>query len=149
MTMSGSVTASERAGAGAGAASATAGAEAGPAGAPASPLAASPPGKRDTRIYEKGGKYKPVAHKKSAASGRKRSSMYGTPQRELASSTRRNISMGADSLKSLGLTPNSRFSEGKEPTYYDEQEKIVFEENYQVKNLIESLEKNNDEAEPQ
>ena len=39
-----------------------------------------------------------------------------------------------------------RFSEGRDANYYDEQEKKLFQENVEVKRLIESLESNKDEV---
>ena len=48
------------------------------------------------------------------------------------------------------IKPNYRLSEGQDPNYYDEQEKEIFQENIELKNLIDSLnklEKTEDETE--
>ena len=38
------------------------------------------------------------------------------------------------------------FSEGLDSNYYDEEEKEIFQESYEVKKLIDSLEKKSDET---
>ena len=79
--------------------------------------------------------------------GPRRRSMLGQVGSELASSTERNISKGYSELKQLyKLTENldTNYCEDEE-NCHDEEVKL-FRENYEIKVLIDSLEKNSDEV---
>ena len=55
--------------------------------------------------------------------------------------TMRSLFPGRSEIESL-----YKFSEHVEPNYYDDQEAILFQEKSELKKLIESLEKSNDEV---
>ncbi len=55
--------------------------------------------------------------------------------------TERSVFPGASDISSL-----YRFSENVEPEYYDDQEELIFQETSNIKKLIESLEKTDDEV---
>ena len=58
--------------------------------------------------------------------------------KETASNTTRNTHKGKSDLDSL---ISYSLSEQKESNYYDEEEEKLFKENYEIKKLIEGLEK--------
>ncbi len=102
------------------------------------------PAKRDDdyRYYKKS-KYRPVKSDKRDIGARRRANK-GLYSRETASPTSRNILPGADEINSL-----YRFSESLNSIYQEEEQKL-FNEQFEIKSLIESLEKNNkNENEPQ
>ena len=56
----------------------------------------------------------------------------------------RNLYKGKQDLDSLIRISHS-LSEGQEPNYYEQEERQLFKENFEIKKLIESLEKSHDE----
>ena len=137
------------------------------AGPPPGPEAEAPPGNRDDKTHpyppantrrdkfgrkqtttpDSHGWYEPRAADRRKTSGPRRRSMLGQVGSELASSTERNISKGYSELKQLyKLTENldTNYCEDEE-NCHDEEVKL-FRENYEIKVLIDSLEKNSDEV---
>jgi len=97
-------------------------------------------GRRQTTTSKSHGWYKPRDHDKRKSSGPRRRSMLGMVGAELGSGTTRNTLKGYADLKSL-----YNLSEEVESNY-DEQEAKLFKENYEIKVLIDSLEKTIDET---
>ena len=98
--------------------------------------------KRDSpRHYEKS------SYKAKGQGGKKRGgftrSQQGMYSKETSSNTTRNLFKGKDQLDSLIRLSHS-LSEGQESSYYDEEEKQIFKENFEIKKLIESLEKSHE-----
>ena len=108
----------------------------------ATPAPPPPPGKRDGWVSAnaKGKAHYPgkTDHRRSGA--RKRSFLAQGGQ-QYTGASRRSYLPGADELNSL-----YRFSEGLSSNYYDQEEKEIFRESYEVKKLIDSLEKKSDET---
>ena len=109
---------------------------------PALPAGPPPPGKRDgtTTPRSKGKIHYPKKRDDRRAGARKRAfaAMGG---QQYTGASKRSYLHGADELNSL-----YRFSEQLDANYYDEQEKEIFQESRDVQKLIDSLEKNTDEA---
>jgi hypothetical protein len=112
---------------------ATPGGEAAPAEGP--PGAEAAPAKRDEygRSYSesKGKRY--YHAKRDDRTGRKQSFL-AQAGNQYTGASRRSYLPGADELNSL-----YRFSESREANYYDDQEKKLFQENFEIKKLINSL----------
>ena len=107
-----------------------------PAGGP------PPPGKRDgtTTPRSKGKIHYPKKRDDRQAGARKRAFLSLGGQ-QYTGTSKRSYLHGADELNSL-----YRFSEGLGSNYYDLEEKEIFQESYEVRKLIDSLEKKSDEA---
>lgn len=118
---------------------ATPGGEA-PEGATAAPP--PPPGKRDGWVSAnaKGKAHYPKKRDDRSAGARKRSFLAMGGQ-QYTGASKRSYLHGEDELNSL-----YRFSEGLSSNYYDQEEKEIFQESYEVKKLIDSLEKKSDET---
>ena len=110
-------------------------------GAEAAEIPEIPPGKRDykdkygrkftTTAASNGKYYSPV--KVDSRTGRKQAFLAQGGQQYTGASPR-SFLPGASDINSL-----YRFSEGQDANYYDEQEKSIFQENVDIKNLINSL----------
>ena len=90
--------------------------------------------------------YRPV--KMDSRTGRKQSFLAQSGQ-QYTGASKRSYLHGASDLMST-IKPNYRLSEVNDSNYYEEQEKQIFRENVEVKNLIDSLkklEKTEDETE--
>lgn len=103
----------------------------GDAAAPGPEAPPEAPGKRDVD-RSKGKRYTPVGHLDKRRSGARRRSFNATGGQQYTGASERSYLPGMSDLY--------RFSENREPTYYEEQEKILFQENIDIKNLISSLE---------
>ena len=108
----------------------------------ATPGEEAAPAKRDSlRHYEKS------SYKAKGQEGKKRGgltrALQGTWAKETASNTTRNLHKGKQDLDSLIRLSHS-LSEDQESNYYDKQEKQLFKENFEIKKLIESLEKSHE-----
>ena len=103
----------------------------------ATPAEEAPAKRNDIRVYEKS-KYKAKGQngKKRGGFSRSQQGMYA---KETASGTKRNTHKGMSELDSL---VSYSLSEAKQPNYYDQEEERLFKENYEIRTLIESLEKN-------
>ena len=103
-----------------------------------------PPGKRDgtTTPKSKGKIHYPKKRDDRRAGARKRAFMAQGGQ-QYTGASRRSYLPGADELNSL-----YKLSEGLSSNYYDQEEKEIFKESYEVKKLIDSLEKKSDETQP-
>ena len=101
-----------------------------------------PPGKRDgtTTPRSKGKIHYPKKRDDRQAGARKRAFLAMGGQ-QYTGASRRSYLHGADELNSL-----YSFSEGLGSNYYDQEEKEIFRESYEVKKLIDSLEKKSDET---
>ena len=109
----------------------------------ATPAGEGAPAKRDSiRHYEKGN-YKAKGQSGKSRGGFTRSQQ-GMYSKETSSNTVRNLYKGKQDLDSLIRISHS-LSEGQAPNYYETQEKQLFKENFEIKKLIESLEKSHDE----
>ena len=108
----------------------------------ATPAGEGAPAKRDSpRHYEKSSyTTKGQGGKSRGAFTRSQQGMYS---KETSSGTIRNLHKGKQDLDSLIRISHS-LSEGEEPNYYDKQERELFKENFEIKNLIESLEKSHE-----
>ena len=106
--------------------------------APAAPEApeGAPPAKRDDR--SKGKRYEPKAMDRRTG---KRQSFNALAGNQHIGRTMRSLFPGRSEIESL-----YKFSEHVEPNYYDDQEAILFQEKSELKKLIESLEKTDDEV---
>ena len=98
-----------------------------------------PPGKRDGYITAgaKGKPYYPGKRDDRRAGARKRSFLAMGGQQYTGTSRRSFLP---------GMSDLYEFSEGLDSNYYDEEEKEIFQESYEVKKLIDSLEKKSDET---
>ena len=101
-----------------------------------------PPGKRDgtTTPRSKGKIHYPKKRDDRQAGARKRAFLAQGGQ-QYTGASKRSFLHGADELNSL-----YRFSEGLGSNYYDHEEKEIFRESYEVRKLIDSLEKKSDET---
>ncbi len=116
-----------------------------PAGpeAPAAPEAPEgpPPARRDDGYLtpgSRGKRYKPKAMDRRTG---KRQSFNALAGNQHVGRTMRSLFPGRSEIESL-----YKFSEHVEPNYYDDQEENLFQEKNELKRLIESLEKSNDEV---
>jgi len=99
-----------------------------------------------TTNASKGKYYKPTAV--DSRTGRKQSFLAQGGQQHTGAS-KRSIWHGKSDLDST-IKTDYRFSEGQDANYYDEEEKKLFQESVDIKNLInslEQLEKTEDETE--
>ena len=108
----------------------------------ATPAEPPPPGKRDGWVSAnaKGKAHYPGKRDDRQAGARKRSFLAMGGQ-QYTGASKRSYLHGDDELNSL-----YRFSEGLSSNYYDQEEKEIFQESYEVKKLIDSLEKKSDET---
>ena len=102
----------------------------------------APPGNRDGWVSKraKGKAHYPKKRDDRSAGARKRSFLAMAGQ-QYTGTSKRSFLHGADELNSL-----YRFSEGLGSNYYDQEEKEIFQESYEVRKLIDSLESKTDET---
>ena len=102
----------------------------------------APPGNRDGWVSKraKGKAHYPKKRDDRSAGARKRSFLAMGGQ-QYTGTSKRSFLHGADELNSL-----YRFSEGLGSNYYDQEEKEIFQESYEVRKLIDSLESKTDET---
>jgi len=101
-----------------------------------------PPAKRDDGWLTpraKGKRYKPKAMDRRTGKRQAFNAMAGNQH---IGKTMRSLFPGRSEIESL-----YKFSEHVEPNYYDDQEAVLFHEKNELKRLVESLEKSNDEVE--
>jgi hypothetical protein len=102
----------------------------------------APPAKRDDGWLTpraKGKRYKPKAMDRRTGKRQAFNAMAGNQH---IGKTMRSLFPGRSEIESL-----YKFSEHVEPNYYDDQEAVLFHEKNELKRLVESLEKSNDEVE--
>jgi len=108
----------------------------------ATPAGEGAPAKRDSPRH-----YAKSSYVTKGQEGKKRGgftrSQQGMYSKETSSNTVRNLYKGKQDLDSLIRISHS-LSEGQEPNYYDKQERQLFKENFEIKKLIESLEKSHE-----
>ena len=114
---------------------------------PAAPETVEAPAKRDERdefgnvttttARSKEKMYAPTKRDDRRSGARKRSFLAQGGQQSTGAS-KRSFMPGANELMSLTKL-DYRFSEGQDANYYDEQEKRIFQESFEVKKLIDSL----------
>ena len=100
------------------------------------------PAKRDSLRHYAKSSYKAKGQGGKARGGFTRSQQ-GMYSKETSSNTDRNLYKGKQDLDSLIRLSHS-LSESQESNYYDKQEQQLFKENFEIKNLIESLEKSHE-----
>ena len=107
-----------------------------------SPLLAAP-GKREGYVTPgaKGKVYTQVTTDKRKGMGARKRSYHGSYNREAGKNTGRNVFKGMSDLSSL----SKGIYENKEPNYGVEQERKIFELNFEVQKLIQDLEKKDNE----
>jgi len=110
-----------------------------PAGAEEAPAKRDEYGKvTTTTARSKGKRYEPAKRDDRSSGARKRSFLAQGGQQSTGAS-KRSYMPGASDLMSLTKL-DYRFSEGQDANYYDKEEKRIFQENVEVKKLIDSLE---------